>query len=76
MFELSEIVTLRNGSLPKPHVPDTQGDTGWYALYFRGKNNSLALMRGLAQALIARAQLTRAASARLPHSRTMGVVRR
>ena len=35
---------------------DTQGDTGWYALYFRGKNNSLALMRGLAQALIARAQ--------------------
>jgi hypothetical protein len=33
---------------------DTQGDTGWYALYFRGKNNSLALMRGLAQALIAR----------------------
>jgi hypothetical protein len=33
---------------------DTQGDTGWYSLYFRGKNNSLALVRGLAQALIAR----------------------
>jgi hypothetical protein len=33
---------------------DTQGDVGWYEVYFRGKNNSLALMRGLAQALIAR----------------------
>lgn len=33
---------------------DTPGDAGWYSLYFRGKNNSLALVRGLAQALIAR----------------------
>jgi uncharacterized protein DUF1259 len=33
---------------------DTQGDAGWYSLHFRGKSNSLALMRGLAQALIAR----------------------
>jgi hypothetical protein len=36
---------------------DTQGESGWYALYFRGKSNSLALMRGLAQALIARASV-------------------
>ena len=35
---------------------DTQGESGWYALHFRGKNNSLALLRGLAQALIARGQ--------------------
>ena len=35
---------------------DTQGDSGWYALYFSGKNNSLALVRGLAQALITRTQ--------------------
>ncbi|HEU4579618.1 MAG TPA: hypothetical protein VFS67_15275, partial [Polyangiaceae bacterium] len=33
---------------------DTQADGGWYSLHFRGKSNSLALMRGLAQALIAR----------------------
>jgi hypothetical protein len=32
----------------------SRDDTGWYSLYFRGKNNSLALVRGLAQALIAR----------------------
>ena len=34
---------------------DQEGDTGWLALYFRGKNNSLALVRGLTQALEARA---------------------
>jgi len=29
---------------------DQQGDAGWLALHFRGRNNSLALLRGLAQA--------------------------
>src|SRR5262249_3035056 len=34
---------------------DTQGDAGWLELHFRGKNNSVALVRGLLQALQARA---------------------
>ena len=34
---------------------DTPGNTRWFALHFRGKNNSLALARGLALALQARA---------------------
>jgi hypothetical protein len=34
---------------------DTPGNTRWFALHFRGKNNSLALVRGLALALQARA---------------------
>jgi hypothetical protein len=34
---------------------DTPGDTRWFAVHFRGKNNSLALVSGLALALQARA---------------------
>jgi hypothetical protein len=33
---------------------DSEREGGWFTLHFRGKNNSLALVRGLAQALQAR----------------------